>query len=110
MSGSGAPEETKGTHTGRGRSRIIRAFARIELLSDRVHWGLRRRFGRLGPLQVVTYRGFGTKACVLLRGRVLETSVLERSLPADSRFRSFRRMLRRFFSRELPDATLRARL
>jgi phosphatidate phosphatase APP1 len=107
---SGAPEEMKGTRTARRRSRIVRAFARIELLSDGVRWGLRQRFGRLGPLQVVTYRGFGTASRVLLRGRVLESSVLERSLPADSTFKSFRRMLRRFFSRELPDATLSARL
>jgi phosphatidate phosphatase APP1 len=35
---------------------------------------------------------------------------LERSLPADSTFRSFRRMLRRFFSRELPEATVRVQL
>jgi phosphatidate phosphatase APP1 len=41
---------------------------------------------------------------------VLEASALERSLPADSAFMSFRRMLRRFFSHELPDATVRAQL
>jgi phosphatidate phosphatase APP1 len=56
----------------------------------------------------VTYRSFGTAARAVLRGRVLEASALERSLPADSRLRSFRRMLRRFFSRELPDATVHA--
>ncbi|MEI9952734.1 MAG: phosphatase domain-containing protein [Pseudomonadota bacterium] len=109
-----ALEETQRTRTVRRRQRllagVLRFFARIELLVDRVVWGLRRRFGRLGPLQIVSYRGFGTAARVVLRGRVLEASVLERSLPADSAFRSFRRMLRRFFSRELPDATVRARL
>jgi phosphatidate phosphatase APP1 len=45
-----------------------------------------------------------------VRGRVLEASVLERSVPADSSFRNFRRMLRRFFSSELPDASVRAEL
>jgi len=111
---SEALEETKGTRALRRRQRVlasvVRVFARVELLVDRVVWGLRQRFGRLGPLQIVAYRGFGTVARVALRGRVLEASVLERSLPADSRLRSFRRMLRRFFSRELPDATVRARL
>ncbi|HKO50518.1 MAG TPA: phosphatase domain-containing protein [Polyangiaceae bacterium] len=109
-----ALEEMKRTRTLRQRQRLfagaVRFFARLELLIDRVVWGLRRRFGRLGPLQIVTYRGFGTAAQVVLRGRVLEASVLERSLPADSTFRSFRRMLRRFFARELPDASVRAQL
>ena len=107
-------EETDATRTVRARqrwvSRVIRRFARFELLIDRVRWGLRRRYGRLGPLQVVTYRGFGTAALVVLRGRVVEASTLERSLPADSTFRSIRRMVHRFFSRELPEATVCARL
>jgi len=111
---SEALEEMPATRTVRRRQRLlagaVRSFARLELLLDRVVWGLRRRFGRLGPLQVVAYRGFGTAARVVLRGRVLEASALERSLPADSAFRSFRRMLRRFFSRELPDATVCAQL
>ncbi|HEY0464080.1 MAG TPA: hypothetical protein VGC79_07730, partial [Polyangiaceae bacterium] len=111
---SRALEELPRTRSVRKRqrmlARIVRFFARIELVKDRVVWGLRQRFGRLGPLQVVAYRGFGTAARIVLRGRVLEASVLERSLPADSAFRSFRRMLRRFFSRELPDATVRAQL
>jgi phosphatidate phosphatase APP1 len=110
----GPAEETQGTRAVRARQRAIagglRFFARLELLFDRVVWGLRRRFGRLGPLQIVTYRSFGTAAGAMVRGRVVEASALERSLPADSVFRSFRRMLRRFFSREVPDASVRAEL
>jgi phosphatidate phosphatase APP1 len=41
---------------------------------------------------------------------VLEASVLERSLPVDTRLRSFRRMLRRFHSSEVPGAGVRALL
>jgi phosphatidate phosphatase APP1 len=85
---------------------VIRALAKLELLFDRVFWGLRRRFGHLGPLQVVAYRGYGSGARAHVRGRVLEASVLERSLPNDSRLRSVRRMLRRFNSREVPEATV----
>src|SRR6188768_3145806 len=111
---SGVLEEQAGTRSVRRRQRllagVVRFLARCELLLDRVVWGARRSCGRLGPLQIVTYRGFGTAARVVLRGRVLETSALERSLPADSAFRSFRRMLARFFSRELPEATVRAKL
>lgn len=106
------PEQTSETRRRRFWQRvfasIVRAFAKIEVAVDRVFWGLRRRFGRLGPLQVVAYRGYGTAALAHVRGRVLEASVLERSLPHDSRLRSFRRMLRRFNSREVPDATVSA--
>jgi phosphatidate phosphatase APP1 len=111
---SGPLEETQGTRTLRTRQRFwagaLRFFARLELVVDKAVWGLRRRFGRLGPLQIVTYRGFGTREHAVVRGRLLEASVLERSLPADTAFRNFRRMLRRFFSREVPDATLKAAL
>jgi len=109
-----ALEETPHTRTVRSRqrllARVVRFFARLELAFDRAVWGFRQRFGRLGPLQVVAYRSFGTTARAVLRGRVLEASVLERSLPTDSTFRSVRRMLHRFFSRELPDANVRAAL
>lgn len=107
-------DEVTSTKTTRARqrwfSRVVRGLSRVELVLDRVHWGIRQRFGRLGPLQLVTYRSFGTTARVVLRGRVIEASALERSMPADSTFRSVRRMMRRFLSRELPDATLSAQL
>jgi phosphatidate phosphatase APP1 len=80
------------------------------LVFDRIVWGFRRRFGRLGPLHVVTYRGFGTRESAVARGRLLEASVLERSLPADTRWRNFRRMLRRFVSHEVPHAGMLAKL
>src|ERR1041384_2210928 len=106
------PAETGQTRQRRSFQRlwagVLRALARIEVGLDRVVWGLRRRFGRLGPLQIVTYRGFGSAERMSVRGRVLEASVLERSLPADTRRRSFRRMLRRFNSREVPEVTVRA--
>ena len=107
-------EDTQQTRTLRSWQRLLayllRLLSRVELLFDRVFWGLRRRFGRLGPLQIVTYRGFGTALGAMVRGRVLEASMLERSLPADTRLRSFRRMLRRFNSRELPQALVRAEI
>src|SRR6478609_11744552 len=111
---SGPLEETPKTRTLRARQRlwasVVRNASRLELLLDRLIWGLRRRFGRLGPLQIISYRGYGTTESATVRGRVLEASMLERSLPADTRLRSFRRMLRRFNSRELPEATVRAKV
>ncbi|HEY6080039.1 MAG TPA: phosphatase domain-containing protein [Polyangiaceae bacterium] len=110
----GPPEESADTRAARFRQRAwasgLRWLAQLELRFDRVFWWLRRRLGRLGPLQLVAFRSFGTAERALLRGRVLEASALERSLPEDSRWRNVRRMLRRFNSRELPAARVRARL
>lgn len=89
---------------------LIRALARVELWFDQLTWGFRRRYGRLGPLQIVPYRSYGTRGRLMVRGRVLEASALERSLPNDTRWRSFRRMLRRFISHEVPEVSLRAAL
>jgi phosphatidate phosphatase APP1 len=109
-----APVETAETRTRRFWQRaaaaLLRSAARVEIVFDRILWGLRRRIGRLGPLQIVAYRGFGTRGRALVRGRVVEASVLERSLPVDTRFRSFRRMLRRFNSSEVPEAAVHARV
>jgi phosphatidate phosphatase APP1 len=117
MSGSALQASASGaeqTQSLRRRQRVLaalmRALARIELWFDKLTWGLRRRFGRLGPLQIVTYRSYGTRERLVVRGRVLEASVLERSLPDDSRLRSVRRMLRRFNSDEVPDVSVRASL
>lgn len=89
---------------------LVRGVSRLELGYDWLHWGFRCRFGRLGPLQIATYRSFATRHGAVVRGRVLEASTLERSLPEDRRLRNFRRMLRRFNSREVPDAKVRAHL
>jgi phosphatidate phosphatase APP1 len=109
-----AKEDSPQTRTVRRYQRAwafaLRALSRLELLSDRVFWGFRRRYGSLGPVQVAAYRSFGTAQGALVRGRVLEASVLERSLPRDSSWRNFRRMLRRFSSNEVPDVSVRAQL
>jgi phosphatidate phosphatase APP1 len=92
----------------RARTQLIRGAARIEWLLDSVVWGLRRRFGRLGPLKVVAYRGYGTPSQVLLRGRVLEAKAGRLPTAEDRALRNLAFMLRRFNSKEVPDTELRA--
>jgi phosphatidate phosphatase APP1 len=108
------PAEPTITRWVRARQRLVvllqRLAARIEQLFDKVRWGLRRRYGRLGPLEILAYRGFGTASSVRLTGRVVEARVLRRSTPADRRWRNFVRMVRRFLSDEVPFAEVRARL
>jgi phosphatidate phosphatase APP1 len=107
------PHEPESTRWVRAWQRLValaqRAAARIERILDGVRWGVRRRFGRLGPLEILAYRGFGTPTVVLLTGRVVEARTLSRSRPADRRWRNVVRMVRRFLSSEVPYAEVQAR-
>ncbi len=109
-----APPDPPTTRFVRARQRLValtqRTAARIEQVFDGIRWGLRRRYGRLGPLEILAYRGFGTATSVRLTGRVIESRPLGRSTPADRRWRNVVRMVRRFLSDEVPFAEVRARL
>lgn len=70
--------------------------------------GLKWLFGRVAPLQILPYRGFGTADNLLLRGRVLEDKGISRRAVATSGLRSLRDMYRRFDSDEIANAQIRA--
>lgn len=72
--------------------------------------GLKWLFGRVAPIQILPYRGFGTPDNLLLRGRVLEDKGISRRAVATSGLRSLRDMYRRFDSDEIADAQIRATL
>jgi phosphatidate phosphatase APP1 len=109
MSGSRA----HGTRRVRERQRFFsylrRLAARVEGAIDRVRWALRQRFGRVGPLAILAYRGFGTPDRVALTGRVIEDKPIVPASAADSAWRNFVRTFRRFNSNEIPGARLRVR-
>jgi phosphatidate phosphatase APP1 len=87
-----------------------RLAARVETVVDRGRWALRRRWGRVGPLQVLVYRGFGTSERIALDGRVVEPRVILPVSAADTRRRNLLRTLRLFRSREIPGCRVRAHL
>src|SRR5262245_22737716 len=89
---------------------LRRTAARLERGLDRWRWGLRKRFGRVGPLEILAYRGFGTPERVGITGRVVEAKLVGPSSPADGTWRNLVRMIRRFTSREIPEARVRVRL
>jgi phosphatidate phosphatase APP1 len=105
---------SSGTRWVRARQRFFawlrRLAARVAAAIDRVRWGARRRWGRVGPLQILTYRSFGTRDRVILEGRVIEPRALVPASAQDSALQNFMRTLRLFRSRELPGVQLRARL
>ena len=83
---------------------VVATGRAVEERFDRLRFGLKRRTGRIGPVEVLPYRGYGTRDQLFLKGRVLETPGLKPSSASDSRRRNLRNMARRFFSSEVPHA------
>ncbi len=88
----------------------------LDALSTLTEWSdhlLSRRSARAGglrPLQLDAYRSYGTAAKFYIKGRLLADPGLPPQTAADSRWRNFRSMVRRFNSREIGGADLVAEL
>ncbi len=84
-------------------------FHRGEVVFDRVRLRWKIRLGLLERLEVLPYRGYGTRDVLHIRGRVLEEKGVTHSSHADSAYANFRNMIRRFNSSEMPHARVRGR-
>ncbi|WP_151088623.1 App1 family protein [Hymenobacter baengnokdamensis] len=79
-------------------------------LADAFEWtdaGMTRvaaRLGRLRPLHLDVYRSYGTPHRFYVKGRLLADRGLTPQTEADSPWRNFQAMYRRFNSREIPGA------
>ena len=88
-------------------------LAAASALSEWLDHFLTRRLARRGhlrPLQLLAYRSYGTAGRFYLKGRLLADPGLRPALAADSAWRNFRSMVRRFNSREVAGAGLLAAL
>src|SRR5215213_5449214 len=83
-------------------ARVQRTVARVEHTFDRARDGLRRRFGQVGPLSILTYRGFGNGDRVVVLGRVVEAPKITLPQPNDTAWQNVLRMFRQFNTREVP--------
>ena len=85
-------------------------------LSDAFEWTdaaltrLAARLGRLRPLHLDVYRSYGTEHRLYVKGRLLADRGLVPQTEADSPWRNFQAMYRRFNSREIPGARVQIRL
>src|SRR5215210_9213413 len=87
---------------------VVAAGRALEEWFDRLRFGLKRRMGRIGPVEILPYRGHGTRDKLFLKGRVLELVGIVPPSASDSRRRNLRNMARRFWSSEIPHARVRA--
>jgi phosphatidate phosphatase APP1 len=91
-------------------ARMIRSAVRFELLFDRVRLGVRQRWGKAGKLAIITYRGFGTGDRVTVLGRVIESRAISLPNPNDTRWQNIMRVLRNFYTQEVPHSEVELRL
>ena len=80
--------------------------AEIEGNFDAVALALRKRLHSNDPLQIVTYRSYGTVNRLYIKGRVLEEKAIPKSSDQDSILKNLVSMYKRFESDEVPHARL----
>ena len=73
-------------------ARLQRTAARLEHTFDRARDSLRRRFGHVGPLSILTYRGFGNRERITVLGRLVEARTISLPQPSDSRWQNVMRV------------------
>ena len=86
------------------------ALSSLTEWTDHLFTRFSARRGWLRPLQIDAYRSYGTAAKFYIKGRLLADPGLTAATAADSRWRNFRSMVRRFNSREVAGADLIAEL
>jgi phosphatidate phosphatase APP1 len=87
---------------------VVAAGRTLERWFDRMRFVFKRRTRWIGPIEILPYRGHGTRDRIFLKGRVLEIVGTVPPSARDSWRRNLRNMVRRFLSSEIPHARVRA--
>ncbi|MHA6247931.1 App1 family protein [Pontibacter sp. CAU 1760] len=77
---------------------------------DQLTFELKSRLGMNHPLQIVTYRSYGTPERLYVKGRVLVDKGIKRAEGQDTLWENLLNMYRRFESDEIPNARLQLTL
>ena len=88
------------------RNRFKQIAAGIESKADDLIFDLRVRIGATYPLQIVTYRSYGTLDRLYVKGRLLEDKGIKKATSKDNLLERVFAMYKRFETNEVPGATL----
>ena len=88
--------------------RLLPYLHRVEKRYDAFRRSLKQRLGWLDPVQIIAYRGHGTRQVLYLKGRVLEDKNISRADGKPWWWHNLRMMYKRFESDEIPGVRLRA--
>jgi phosphatidate phosphatase APP1 len=89
------------------KKRLIRFAAGAEQSFDDLRFDLKKRLRLNDPLQLVTYRTYGTLNSLYVKGRVLEDKAVRKASREDSLWQNIVAMYRRFESDEVPGARIK---
>jgi phosphatidate phosphatase APP1 len=89
------------------KKNLLRLTASLEEKIDDVSFAIRKRLDLFQPLQIVTYRSYGTANRLYIKGRVLADKGLKAPTEKDEILQNLINMYRRFESDEIPNARLR---
>jgi phosphatidate phosphatase APP1 len=89
------------------KKRIGKLVAGIENNYDALALALRKRLNTDDPLQIVTYRSYGTVNRLYVKGRVLKDKQIRKSTDKDTIWNNLLTMYKRFESDEVPNARLK---
>jgi phosphatidate phosphatase APP1 len=90
----------------RFKKRLTQLAASIENKFDELAFSLKKRLGSDDPIQIVSYRSYGTAQRLYVKGRVLHDNVLTKSTAKDNFIDNLLKMYQRFNSDEIPGAKL----
>lgn len=85
---------------------FIKLSAGIERNFDELLFALRKRLNSDDPIQIVTYRSYGTVNRLYVKGRVLKDKAIRKPTDKDTLWNNLVSMYKRFESDEVPNAKL----
>ena len=86
---------------------LLRLAADIEKNFDELAHEFRKRLNTDDPLQIITYRSYGTADRLLVKGRVLKDKGIVKPTDKDTILRNLISMYKRFTTDEVPNARLK---
>ncbi|GAA4445599.1 App1 family protein [Pontibacter saemangeumensis] len=92
------------------KNQAAKAILKAEAKVDYLTFELKNKLGMNRPLQIVTYRSYGTPGRLYVKGRVLVNKGITRSEENDTLWENLLNMYRRFESDEVPNARVQLTL
>ena len=91
------------------KNKLRKLVLRVESKVDDALSRMKQRLGSTDPLQIITYRSYGTINRLYVKGRVLEDKGIRKSAKEDSLLKNLLSMYQRFESDELAASKLRVK-
>jgi phosphatidate phosphatase APP1 len=90
------------------RTSILKKVNILDDKFDNLKFKVRKKLGRIGPIWIQPYKGYGNSQALYLKGRVLKDRNIRPAQESDSAWSNLKAMVKRFNSSELPGVSVKA--